>query len=451
MQTAMIISPHADDAAAFCGATIAKFADQGWNIVLVRVTDDRKDSIGLTIEQTIAQNTKELHDAAAILGVREIVELDFETDVLADVPLGKLRERIVYLFRKYRPYAVFTFDPFGLYENNQDHVRVAQAVDEAFWVSCFDKHYPEHFSEGLQPFSVCERWYFARQLPKVTHYEEVAKTIERKINAVCAHRQMMRNTIHQYQLQLKTWGKQVPWLQESKDGDLKPLVGMFLQEQAKELAHAAGWDTEVYLAEAFRMERFGGLEPLFQMLAEPLENSEPAPVRAELDQVYEILLDEKQQAHLIPLDIHERVRLMGHHHLCAGAFDELLNLPAFRLGYASLVEHLVPNPDLVVETVYGYGLFCYHCGYFSQEEGRCSTGWKNKIAKDVAVLDHLGLKPGSQTRLEDLQKLLAVKVSYEKLEEFCGPGGEGKCEMYALGVCQKAYAGLRKKSGIVSE
>ena len=451
MQTAMIISPHADDAAAFCGATIAKFADQGWNIVLVRVTDDRKDSIGLTIEQTIAQNTKELHDTAAILGVREIVELDFETDVLADVPLGKLRERIVYLFRKYRPYAVFTFDPFGLYENNQDHVRVAQAVDEAFWVSCFDKHYPEHFSEGLQPFSVCERWYFARQLPKVTHYEEVAKTIERKINAVCAHRQMMRNTIHQYQLQLKTWGKQVPWLEESKDGDLKPLVGMFLQEQAKELAHAAGWDTEVYLAEAFRMERFGGLEPLFQMLAEPLENSEPAPVRAELDQVYEILLDEKQQAHLIPLDIHERVRLMGHHHLCAGAFDELLNLPAFRLGYASLVEHLAPNPDLVVETVYGYGLFCYHCGYFSQEEGRCSTGWKNKIAKDVAVLDHLGLKPGSQTRLEDLQKLLAVKVSYEKLEEFCGPGGEGKCEMYALGVCQKAYAGLRKKFGIVSE
>ena len=448
MQTAMIISPHADDAAAFCGATIAKFANEGWHIILVRVTDDRKDSVGLTIEETIAQNTEELHNAAKILGVGEIIELGFETDMLADVPLGKLRERMVYLFRKHKPYAVFTFDPFGLYENNQDHVRVAQAVDEAFWVSCFDKHYPEHFAEGLEPFSVCERWYFARQLPKVTHYEEIAETIERKINAVCAHREMMRNTINQYQLQLKTWGKYVPWLQELKDGNLKPLVGMFLQEQAKGLAEAAGWDTEMYLAEAFRMERFGDLEPLFQMMAEPLENSEPAPARAELDQVHETPVDEKQQAHLIPLDINERVRIMGHHHLCAGAFDELLNLPVFQLGYASLVEHLKPNPDLIVETVYGYGLFCYHCGYFSQEEGRCTTGWKNKIAKDVAVLDHLGLKPGSQTRLEDLQKLLAEKVPYEKLEEFCGPGGEGKCEMYALGVCQKAYAGLRKKYGI---
>ncbi len=34
MKTAMVVSPHADDAAAFCGATIAKFADQGWYIVL---------------------------------------------------------------------------------------------------------------------------------------------------------------------------------------------------------------------------------------------------------------------------------------------------------------------------------------------------------------------------------------------------------------------------------
>lgn len=276
MQTVMIISPHADDAAAFCGATIAKLANQGWNVVLARVTDDRKDSVGLTIQETIARNKEELHKAAAILGVREIVELGFETDTLADVPLGTLRERIVYLFRKYKPYAVFTFDPFGLYENNQDHIRVAQAVDEAFWVSCFDKHYPEHFAEGLAPFSVCERWYFARQLPKATHYEEVSSTIEQKIEALCAHREMMRNTINQYRLQLKTWGKRVPWLDESFEGDMRPLIAMFVQGQAKALAVEAGWDADKRLAEAFRLERFGDLEALFQSMAEPLNAQEAA-------------------------------------------------------------------------------------------------------------------------------------------------------------------------------
>jgi len=274
MPTAMVISPHADDAAAFCGATLAKFARQGWKTILVRVTDDRKDSLGLSIEETIRRNTEELRAAARILGIAEIIELGFETDTLADVPLGRLRERIVYLLRKHRPYAVFTFDPDGRYENNQDHLRVAQAVDEAFWVACFDKHHPEHFAEGLEPFSVCERWYFARSLPEVTHVEEIGATFERKVLALCAHREMMRNTINQYRLQLKTWGKQVPWLEQSMQGDLQPLLGMFIREQAKAAAVQAGWDSETCLGEAFRMLRFGDMEPLFQSMAEPIEGAE---------------------------------------------------------------------------------------------------------------------------------------------------------------------------------
>ncbi|MCJ7532977.1 MAG: PIG-L family deacetylase [Anaerolineales bacterium] len=450
MPTAMVISPHADDAAAFCGATLAKFAGQGWDVVLVRVTDDRKDSIGLTVDETIRQNTEELHEAVRILGIREIVELGFETDMLADIPLGRLRERIVYLFRKYKPYAVFTFDPEGLYENNQDHVRVAQAVDEAFWVSCFDKHYPEHFAEGLEPFSVCERWYFARQLPQVTHYEDVSTTMEKKILALCAHRQMMYNTINQYRLQLKTWGKHVPWLDDSMQGDMRPLLGMVIQEQGKAAAIEAGWDGEVNLAEAFRIVRFGDMEPLFQLMAIPLEGvAEPAPERPTLDQRQESPWSEEQLKQIIPSDINRRIRLMGHHHLCAAAFDELLQLPPFRLGYAALVEHLKPEPDVLVETIYGYDIFCYQCGYWSEEDGRCSTGWKNKIVKDAAVLKQLGLKPGTVTRLGDLQRLLAEKVSYEQLERFCGPG-EGKCEFYGLGVCQRSYARLRENYGIES-
>jgi LmbE family N-acetylglucosaminyl deacetylase len=280
MHTAMVISPHADDAAAFCGATLAKFADQGWKVVLVRVTDDRKDSLGLSIEETIQKNAEELRESAQILGVQEVVELGFETDMLADIPLGKIRERIVYLFRKYRPYTVFSFDPDGLYENNQDHVRVAQAVDEAFWVACFDKHYPEHLKEGLEPFSVCERWYFARQLQSVTHVEEVSKTIERKILAICAHRAMMRNTINQSRLQLKTWGRRLAMLDDALEGDLHPLISMVMHAQAKAAAVQAGWDGEDARAEAFRMVRFGDMESLFQDLAEPFEAATgPMPER----------------------------------------------------------------------------------------------------------------------------------------------------------------------------
>ena len=149
MKTAMMIAPHADDAAAFCGGTLTKLAAEGWHVILVRVTDDQKDSIGYSVEETIRINTQEMHAAAKILGIAEIIELGFMTDCLADIPLGSLRERFVYLCRKHKPYAVLTFDPFGMYEGNQDHTRVAQAVEEAFWVSCFDKHYSEHFTDKM--------------------------------------------------------------------------------------------------------------------------------------------------------------------------------------------------------------------------------------------------------------------------------------------------------------
>jgi len=454
VHTALVISPHADDAAAFCGATIAKFADQGWKTVLVRVTDDRKDSVGLTVDETIRRNTEALHTAAHILGIAEVVELGFETDTLADVPLGKLRERFVYLFRKFKPYAVFTFDPDGRYENNQDHIRVAQAVDEAFWVSCFDKHNPEHFAEGLEPFSVCERWYFARSLPEVTHVEEIGATFERKVLALCAHREMMRNTIQQSRLQLETWGKRVAWLDGSMDGDLRPLLATFLQEQAKVVAVQAGMDGETCLAEAFRLVRFGDLEPLFQMMAVPLDEAiEPAPLRDGLDQAAQNSEEAPQPARpvasILPSNLDRRARLMGHHHLCAGAIEQLMSQPAFRLMYADLVNALVPRSDLEVESIFGYDLFCYLCGYWSDADGRCSTGWQNKISKDAAVLQHLGLHTGAVTRLDDLQRLLAEKVSEQDLEAFCGPG-KWKCESYALGICQQAYANLRQKYGVTS-
>lgn len=459
MHTAMVISPHADDAAAFCGATVAKFADQGWRVILVRVTDDSKDSVGLTLEETLRRNTAELHQAAGILGISEIVELGYETDSLADVSEVALRERIVYLFRKYRPYAVFTFDPFGLYEDNMDHIRVAQAVAEAFWVSRFDLHHPEHFDEGarglgpgdnpLEPFAVCEQWYFGRELPGANHAEDISEYMEKKIEALCAHQTMMHNTMNQYRLQLQTWGRCLPWLEASmaECEDMRPLLALFLQEQANGVAEAFALG-EGRMGEAFRLVRFGDLEELFQLMAEPLPGAKEAPRRENLDiHPRELPWSPEQLEQIFPRDMNERIRLMGHHHLCAGAFEELFAYPLFRAGYAELVTRLLPSPNVEVESIYGYDLFCYQCSYWSEEEGRCVTGWKNKISKDAAVLEHLGLRTGDVTRLEDLQRLLAERVTPADLERFCGPG-EWKCEFYLMGVCQRGYERQRKRFGI---
>jgi len=263
----LAIIPHADDAAAMCGGTLPKFADQGWKVVIARVTDTMRLA---TREETESVNTQQFKQAARILGASETEDLGFVTDVLADTPLTQIRERIIYLLRKYRPFAVMSFDPYAPFEPNQDHVRVAQAVEEAYWVSNFHLHHPEHLKEGLTPHAVCERWYYARTPFHANQVEDITDTIERKIEALCAHDEMMRNTLHQLQLQLKTWGRHVPVIDASIQGDLKPLVRDLVRSDALATAREFGLP-EGRLAEVFRVNRFGAYEGFVQ------ENSEALP------------------------------------------------------------------------------------------------------------------------------------------------------------------------------
>lgn len=205
-RSVLVICPHADDGAIFCGGQIMRFVEEGWRVALVRVTNDETDSVGLSREETIRRNTEQLHAAARILGVADVIELDYVTDCLGDVSRVELREKFIRLFRQHRPYAVMSFDPYAQYEPNLDHVVVSQAIEEAYWTATFDKHHPEHLEAGLQPHSVCERWYYARRLPVITAAVDISDVIERKIAAVCAHTEMMRNTLNQLKLQLMTWG-----------------------------------------------------------------------------------------------------------------------------------------------------------------------------------------------------------------------------------------------------
>lgn len=274
-RTVLVICPHADDAAAFCGGQVIRFADEGWHVVMVRVTNDETDSVGLSREETIRLNTEQMHDAARIMGVAEIVELGYVTDCLGDVSRVALREKFIRLFRQYRPYAVMSFDPYAQYEPNLDHVVVAQAVEEAYWTATFDKHHPEHLAEGLYPHSVCERWYFARRLPEVTCAVDISAQLERKIEALCAHVEMMRNTLNQLRLQLKTWGRRIPALDEAiESGDLRPILDPWVRERAQ----AWGQHYGLPYAEVYRVDRFGAMEAFAQQQSVPLDGMENIPM-----------------------------------------------------------------------------------------------------------------------------------------------------------------------------
>jgi LmbE family N-acetylglucosaminyl deacetylase len=258
--TVLVIVAHADDAALFCGGTLRLMADRGARLVLLRVTDDRYDSVGASVAATIATNTAQLRTAARILGIDEIVDLGWQTDQLGDASETALRERFIYHVRRVRPYAVLSFDPYGAFhEDNQDHIKVAHAVDETYWTAQFDKHHPEHFEEGLAPHGVYERWYFARRVVEVTDPVDISATIERKIDAALAHEMMLRHYVHQLRLQARTAGHTLDVLERAQDGDLRP----FMEPSIRGGARSAGKRHGLALAEEFRVVRFGGLERAF--------------------------------------------------------------------------------------------------------------------------------------------------------------------------------------------
>ena len=256
----MIIAAHADDAALFCGGTLRLMADRGARIVMLRVTDDRYDSVGLSIADTIAANTAQMHRAAQILGIDEIIELGWQTDTLGDASEVALRERFIYHVRRVKPYAVMSFDPYGAFhEDNQDHVKVAHAVDETYWTAQFDKHHPEHFAEGLAPHGVYERWYFARRVVEVTTPVDISTTIDRKVDAALAHEVMLRHFVNQLRLQAHTGGHRLEALEQAQHGDLRT----FMEPLLRGGAQATGRRHGLALAEEFRVVRFGGLERVF--------------------------------------------------------------------------------------------------------------------------------------------------------------------------------------------
>lgn len=204
----LVVIAHADDAAIFAGGVLALFAQAGWQVHVLRVTDDRWDSVGLVEAETIARNAAELRAAVKVLGLAGVEDLGWQTDVLGDASRVALRERLIHALRRLKPYALMGFDPNSvLYEDNLDHKVLAEALDEAFWTAMFDKHHPEHFAEGLGPHGSVERWYFGRMVAAVTHVFDTSEVIETQMQAVACHVTPIANMATQYALQAATAGR----------------------------------------------------------------------------------------------------------------------------------------------------------------------------------------------------------------------------------------------------
>lgn len=266
----LVVAAHADDPTLFCGGTLARFAESGWQVVVCRVTDDRWDSVGVDEATTIARAGEEFRAAMTTLGVTAVEDWGWPTDTLGDASEVALREQVIRAIRTHRPHTVMTHDPHsGVDEDNQDHWVVAAAVAEALWCAQFDKHHPEHLAAGLEVHGVFEEWYFGRPPARVTDVIDTSDTLDRAVAAALCHDLPMRNLIHQLRLQARTGGWRIPVLDAAQDGDIAPVVEHLLRSRAAETGEPWG----LAGAEVFRVVRFGGMGSLLEVLGERLDDT----------------------------------------------------------------------------------------------------------------------------------------------------------------------------------
>lgn len=208
-RVALVVIAHADDAVLFCGGLIAELAACGYQIQVIRLTDDRWDSWGLDEQATMVRNKTEFDTAMQLLGVTQVHELGYQTDQLGDASETELRDILVSKIREIRPYLVVGFDPDSyLYEDNRDHVVLAEALAEALWCSGFDKH--GHSTEGKgaavsrAPFLPAHKWYFGRIVAEPTHHLDVTKHRKLLEDVIMEHQTMLNNMAHQMRLKAET-------------------------------------------------------------------------------------------------------------------------------------------------------------------------------------------------------------------------------------------------------
>ena len=126
-RTILAVLAHPDDESLACGGTLARLSDAGARVVLLCASRGERGSIS---DSALIANadlgsirSQELHEAATILGIAEVLILPHPDGDLRWAEVPQLHAEIVETIRRYEPDGVITFAEDGLYWH-LDHIGV---------------------------------------------------------------------------------------------------------------------------------------------------------------------------------------------------------------------------------------------------------------------------------------------------------------------------------------
>jgi LmbE family N-acetylglucosaminyl deacetylase len=225
----MCVLAHPDDESLATGGILAKYAGLGVQTYLVMATRGERGWFGPPADypgpQALGQlREAELRAAARVLGLREVIFLDYEDGELDRVDHAEAVAQIVAHLRRVRPDVVVTFDPNGMY-GHPDHIAISQLTTTAV-VAAADADYPGQTADA--PHRVAKLYYRVFVQAEQEEYEAAfgrlvmpVDSVERRFTAwpewavttridVSAHQEQVRRAVECHRSQLPDFRRRMP-------------------------------------------------------------------------------------------------------------------------------------------------------------------------------------------------------------------------------------------------
>jgi LmbE family N-acetylglucosaminyl deacetylase len=242
-----LITPHLDDGPFFASGTVAKLLHEGYTGYFIRTSNDEKDSYDLTPGETVLGNERDARNFLHVSGLKQMFDFGYRNHRMDDLARTEIRARLIFLFRLLRVDTIFSYDPWGHYEENPDHYVTAQAVEAACWMAGGHLDMPEHLAAGLKPHSVSEKYYFARGPQLVNRVVDIGATFETKLACLRACRTMVTHMIKDLNASLVERKLRVPVLSGAGDAAIEEYTKVALETSDR----ATGRKFGLEYAEAF--------------------------------------------------------------------------------------------------------------------------------------------------------------------------------------------------------
>jgi LmbE family N-acetylglucosaminyl deacetylase len=190
-KTILYFSPHPDDEIRSSG-TLAKLVNNGNTVYIILFTNGNKGSRDLNMtSERLAQIRREEDIAAnGKLDIPEenIFFLGYDDGMLEYVPEKELCEKVCWYVRKYRPDAVFCYDPGSLWMqwHKTDHRMSAFITVDGARAAAYHLYFPhQRINEGLQPFTVRDFFFFGSR--ESNYKVDITNVADLKYQAAIQH------------------------------------------------------------------------------------------------------------------------------------------------------------------------------------------------------------------------------------------------------------------------